>query len=239
MSITFYAVGGAVRDGLLGIPSKDWDYTAVMAGVDTFDEAWNGLREHLTSEGYSIFLESPQYQTIRARFPQGHPKSKQTADFVLAREEGPYSDGRHPDWVRPGTLLSDLSRRDFTVNAIAQDAETGEYIDPWGGRQDLQDGMLRAVGNAEDRLTEDPLRAFRALRFLVTKDLIISGALTDALRRNYGGMDSVSTDRIRDEVGKMFRHDVSRSIGVLSSYPRYLDIIVDRGIWFKATTEKK
>jgi tRNA nucleotidyltransferase/poly(A) polymerase len=238
-NIRHYAVGGAVRDALLGVRSKDWDYSVTVDGVGTIEEAWSAMRDHLLSDGYSIFLETPQYLTIRARFPKGHPNEKQTADFVLAREDGPYSDGRRPDWVRPGTLLSDLSRRDYTVNAIAQDAETGEYVDPWNGRQDLKDGILRAVGHAEDRLTEDPLRAFRALRFAVTKPLVISSVLERALRMEYD-MDSVSTDRIRDEVGKMFRHDTQKSIFMLCvNYPRYLDILTDRGIWFKATTEDK
>jgi tRNA nucleotidyltransferase/poly(A) polymerase len=240
-NIRHYAVGGAVRDALLGVRSKDWDYSVTVDGVGTIEEAWSAMRDHLLSDGYSIFLETPQYLTIRARFPKGHPNEKQTADFVLAREDGPYSDGRRPDWVRPGTLLSDLSRRDYTVNAIAQDAETGEYVDPWDGRQDLSDGVLRAVGRAEDRLLEDPLRAFRALRFSVTKNLWIDDELNSALARLFvsGDMDSVSTDRIRDEVGKMFRHDTERSTRLLVGYSGSLDIMMARGIWLKATTEDK
>lgn len=233
-----YLVGGAVRDELLGIRSKDIDYAVIVDEASTIEEAWDTMRGSLVEEGFTIFLETPEYQTIRARFPKGHQNEKQTADFVLAREEGPYSDGRHPDWVRPGTLLSDLSRRDYTVNAIAKNAETGEYVDPWDGRQDLSDGILRAVGDATDRLHEDPLRAFRALRFTVTKGLQIDADLVWALRQPLD-MDSVSTERIREEVSKMFRNDTKKSMRVLLDYPQYLAVMVDRGIWFKATTEDK
>jgi tRNA nucleotidyltransferase/poly(A) polymerase len=221
-----YLVGGAVRDELLGVRSKDLDYAVEAPSFDA-------MREWILGLGMEIFLDRPEFNVIRAR------RGKEVADYVLCRREGPYSDSRHPDWVESGTILDDLARRDFTVNAIAQDAETDEYVDPWNGRQDLKDGILRAVGDAEDRLSEDPLRAFRALRFSVTKAFTISANLDGALRRRYAGMDSVSTDRIRDEVGKMFRHDVKKSVNVLLDYSRYLDIVVDRGIWFKATTEDK
>ena len=215
-----------MRDGLLGVRSKDLDY-AVQA------PSFDAMREWILEQDMEIFLDRPEFNVIRAR------RGREVADYVLCRREGPYSDSRHPDWVETGTILDDLQRRDYTVNAIAKDAETGEYVDPWGGRKDLEDGILRAVGRAEDRLTEDPLRAFRALRFAVTKPLVISAVLERALRLEYD-MDSVSTDRIRDEVGKMFQHDTRKTVFMLGvNYPQYLDIIVDRGIWFKATTESK
>lgn len=222
-----YLVGGAVRDELLGVRSKDLDYAVEAPSFDA-------MREWILEQGMEIFLDRPEFNVIRAR------RGKEVADYVLCRKEGPYSDSRHPDWVETGTILDDLARRDFSVNAIARDAETGEYVDPWNGRQDLEDFRLRAVGNAEDRLREDPLRAFRALRFRVTKGLFIDGELNNALRAAVGmDMDSVSTERIRDEVFKMFKHNTVRAMEALISYPRYLDIIVDRGIWFKATTEEK
>lgn len=220
-----YLVGGAVRDELLGVKSKDLDYSVEAPSFEA-------MRDWILSQGMEIFLDKPEFNIIRAR------NGKEVADYVMCRKEGPYTDSRHPDWVEAGTIFDDLARRDFTVNAIAKDAETGEYIDPWDGRNDLEAGMLRAVGNAKDRLSEDPLRAFRALRFLVTKDFNISGSLHDAMREDYN-MDSVSTERIRDEVFKMFKHDTADAMFWLSSYRRYLDIVIDRGIWFKATTEEK
>lgn len=220
-----YLVGGAVRDELLGVKSKDLDYSVEAPSFEA-------MRDWILSQGMEIFLDKPEFNIIRAR------NGKEVADYVMCRKEGPYTDSRHPDWVEAGTIFDDLARRDFTINAIAKDAETGEYIDPWDGRKDLQAGMLRAVGNAHDRLSEDPLRAFRALRFLVTKDLNIAGSLNDAMREEYD-MDSVSTERIREEVGKMFRHNTADAMFWLSAYRRYLDIVIERGIWFKATTEDK
>lgn len=221
-----YLVGGAVRDELLGVRSKDLDYAVEAPSFDA-------MREWILGQGMEIFLDRPEFNVIRAR------KGREVADYVLCRKEGPYSDSRHPDWVETGTIFDDLARRDFTVNAIAKDAETGEYVDPWNGRKDLEDGFLRAVGNAEDRLKEDPLRAFRALRFAITKNLHISGDLDRALRSMPGDMESVSTERIRDEIFKMFKSETTGSMGLLLSYRSYLDIIVDRDIWFKATTEDK
>lgn len=221
-----YLVGGAVRDELLGVKSKDLDYSVEAPSFEA-------MRDWILSQGMEIFLDKPEFNIIRAR------NGKEVADYVMCRKEGPYTDSRHPDWVEAGTIFDDLARRDFTVNAIAQDTETGEYVDPWNGRKDLEDGWLRAVGNAEDRLREDPLRAFRALRFAITKNLQISGDLDNALRHGdvFEHMASVSTERIREEVFKMFKANTVGSMLLLTSYRSYLDIIADRDIWFKATTE--
>lgn len=223
-----FLVGGAVRDALLGVKSKDLDYSVEAPSFEA-------MREWILSQGMEIFLDKPEFNIIRAR------NGKEVADYVMCRKEGPYSDGRHPDWVEAGTIFDDLARRDFTVNAIAQDAETGEYIDPWGGRVDLENKILRAVGNANDRINEDPLRAYRALRFSVTKNFLLSDELHTALRSDtlFDKMGSVSTERIREELGKMFHHDSWTSMHRLMGYPVFLEIAVDRGIWFKPTTEDK
>lgn len=223
-----FLVGGAVRDALLGVQSKDLDYSVEAPSFEA-------MREWILSQGMEIFLDKPEFNIIRAR------NGKEVADYVMCRKEGPYSDGRHPDWVEAGTIFDDLARRDFTVNAIAKDAETGEYVDPWAGRVDLENKILRAVGNANDRINEDPLRAYRALRFSVTKDFLLSDDLHTALRDDtlFDKMESVSTERIREELGKMFHHDSWTSMHRLMGYPVFLEIAVDRGIWFKPTTEDK
>lgn len=222
-----YLVGGAVRDALLGVNSKDLDYSVEAPSFEA-------MRDWILSQGMKIFVDKPEFNIIRAR------NGKEVADYVMCRKEGPYSDSRHPDWVKPGTIFDDLARRDFTVNAIAQDAETGELVDPWGGQQDLERSTLRAVGNATDRISEDPLRAFRALRFSITKGLLFDDELHTALRDRtiYAKMTSVSTERIREELNKMFQHNSIESIYRLTGYPMYLEIAVDRGIWFKPTTEE-
>ena len=220
----FYEVGGCVRDALLGVQSKDIDFTAVDRVSDlgpfaqgSVKDSFTKLKQHLEDEGYEIFLSSPEYLTVRARFPKGHPLARTTADFVLARCEGPYSDGRRPDWVLPGTLDDDLARRDFTVNAMARTIE-GELIDPHGGQKDLENHLLRFVGVASDRLREDPLRAFRALRFSITKNMKVDPeAMRAIVNLEWDDFSGVSTDRIRDELEKCFKHDTFLTLCRLDS----------------------
>lgn len=211
-----YEVGGCVRDSLLGIQSKDIDFTAVATDEwDSVDLAFRALSWWLIERDFEIFLTSPEYLTIRARFPTGHAMARTTADFVLARKDGPYSDGRRPDWVLPGTLEDDLNRRDFTVNAIARTID-GEIIDLHHGVNDLHAGWLRFVGKAEDRLNEDPLRAFRGLRFELTKGLHLDHAALHAIAElEKADFRGVSTDRIRDELEKCFRHDTWATLSAL------------------------
>lgn len=239
--IKTYLVGGAVRDELLGISSKDLDYTVTVIGVETVDEAWNAMRNHLKTQGYTIFLETPEYFTIRAKFPKGHVNEKQTADFVLAREEGPYSDGRRPDWVKPGTLEQDLSRRDFTVNALAK-AEDGTIIDLFDGQFHLSKRLLVAVGEPRDRFLEDALRVFRALRFMITKDFKLSADLRTAIY-NLSVMDKVeevSVERIREELHRCFAHDTVRTVSVLAhEFPGLLGVMDRKGIRLMPTLKEK
>lgn len=241
--IKMYLVGGAVRDRLLGLPVKDFDYTVTVDGVGTgtVTEAWDALRQHLWDLGFTIFLETPQYFTIRAKFPKGHINEKITADFVLARREGPYSDGRRPDWVVPGTLEDDLTRRDFTVNAMAEDQD-GNIIDLFGGIEDLKARRLRAVGDPKERLLEDPLRVYRAVRFKITKGFYLDDLLLNAMRTVavLDALETVSADRIRDEMHKCFVHDtVDTVIDMAYSFPEMLGVMAHKGIWLKPTSEAK
>lgn len=236
-----YLVGGAVRDRLLGLPTKDYDYSVVVnpeLGL-TIEEAYEFMADHLRDLGFSIFLETPQYLTIRAKFPKGHEHEKITADFVLARKDGPYSDGRRPDWVEPGSLEDDLRRRDFTVNALAED-ENGQIIDLFGGQRDLFSKLLKAVGDPKERLLEDPLRVFRAVRFAVTKGFHLDRELRRAMR-TVGILDkleTVSADRIRDELHRCFAYDSTATILTLGGrHSELLPIIADKGIWFAPTTK--
>lgn len=223
-----YLVGGAVRDTILGKTPSDRDYTVEAPSFEA-------MHDWLVEQGHTIFLSTPEFGTIRSRL------GKEAADHVLARKEGPYSDGRHPDWVVPGTLEDDLRRRDFTCNALAMD-ESGEIIDLFGGIADIQRGILRAVGAPMDRLKEDPLRVYRALRFSVTMPLTIENELSYAMRllSVLGSMESVSTDRIRVELGKMFAFDPIASMNLLvNTYPDYLKLAVERGIWFEPTVKDR
>lgn len=242
--MNIYRVGGAVRDLHLGIPSKDHDFAVELTpGIDAA-KGFDLMREHLVGNGYTIFLETPEYGTIRAHFPNTHPEfGKVTADFTLCRTEGPYSDGRRPDWIRTGTILDDLARRDFTVNAMAVNIETGEGLDPHDGLKDLRLSTLRCVGEPEDRLTEDALRGIRALRFIVTRAMHPDTKLEGVLYSEWLPplLSSISAERRREELGKMFKHNTPLSMWVLHYYAStdLVDAAFEGDIWLKATLESR
>lgn len=240
MNMRTYLVGGAVRDELLGIRSKDLDYSVEIPELigQPADVGFAAMRDIVKAQGFEIFLESPEHLTLRARFPKGHKNDRTTGDFVLCREDGPSSDGRHPDWVRVGDLAADLNRRDFTVNALAMD-DDDNLIDLHGGRSDLESRLLRFVGDPSERLKEDALRAFRALRFTVTKRFTMTEDTVFAVRTMAAeDFDAVSTDRIRDEAFKMFASDTRSSLTVLAHFPILFELVLARGIWLEPTVRK-
>jgi tRNA nucleotidyltransferase (CCA-adding enzyme) len=242
-----YEVGGCVRDEILGVPSKDIDFTVVldesevaMGRANGFDAFGIMVRE-LKHMEFKIFLETPEYLTVRAKFPKDHERSNLTADFVLARKESGYADGRRPDVVEPGTLEDDLRRRDFTMNAIAKDAD-GTYIDPFNGVQDIEHKIIRAVGIAGDRLREDALRAVRALRFSVTKGFSIDGELHDAMHHQKvldAIVNKISDERIQVELSKMFRFDTVESMKILSRYRPLTEAMFAGSVSLDATMKTK
>ncbi len=191
--IKYYTVGGAVRDEILGLKSKDIDF-AVEA------PSYEEMREDLIAKGVIIYQERPEYFAIRG----GHPLLG-GVDYTLCRKEGFYWDNRHPDSVTIGTILDDLSRRDFTVNAIAKD-EDGNLLDPFNGKEDIQLKVLRCVGRSEDRFHEDPLRLLRAVRFSLVRgfrlDIDIQIALMD--RDLIWGLKKISLERIYEELKKCY-----------------------------------
>lgn len=215
MTIKIYTVGGAVRDMLLGKTSKDVDFVVLAPSFDA-------MRQHLQSQGFKIFIEKPEFATIRCNVPLGHKLRELTkdADFVLARKDGYSSDGRRPDFVEPGTLLDDLSRRDFTMNAIAFDPETGELTDPFNGADDIKRKRIRFVGDPYKRIEEDGLRALRGIRFAVTKGFFFSPDTHEAIRSRLAAemMHCVSVERIREELEKMFLHNTFRALEAIEEY---------------------
>jgi tRNA nucleotidyltransferase/poly(A) polymerase len=220
----FFEVGGCVRDELLGQTSKDVDFSVVAQEGEFVDatEAFNNLLLFMTTQGFNIFEARQEFLTIRAKVPKGHPLLERTlvADFVLARKDGPSSDGRRPDWVIPGTLDDDLARRDFTVNAIAR-AVDGTLIDPFNGQDDIKFGTLRFVGDARQRISEDGLRVMRAFRFVVTKGFVFAPGMVDVLTTGFAAemLGKVSVERIREELIKMFKFDTLASLQLLGSLP--------------------
>jgi tRNA nucleotidyltransferase (CCA-adding enzyme) len=217
---------------LLGVPSKDIDF-AVEA------PSFEAMREALVTDGFTIFLETPEFFTIRARFPRNAGRMPgQTADFVLCRSDGPSTDGRRPDFVLAGTIYDDLRRRDFTVNAMAR-AEDGTILDPHEGRVDLLTGTLRAVGDPFDRLEEDALRVLRAIRFCITKGFTLEERLRFAMASPMiaDRLVTVSKERQREELVKAMHHDTLATLDLLADFRLIRDVVFSDGLWLKPTLE--
>jgi tRNA nucleotidyltransferase/poly(A) polymerase len=142
--------------------------------------------------------------------------------------------------VVPGSLYDDLERRDFTLNAIAKDAE-GNLIDFFGGLKDLEDGVLRTPLPCEVTFKDDPLRIIRAIRFMITKGFSITGEMHSQIKHfDYEVfMAVVSAERIREELLKCFKHDTAQTIKILTQYPYLFEYIMMTGIWFKPTLEAR
>ena len=160
-----FEVGGCVRDEILGVKSKDIDFTVVLDDTDqTVDEGWDQMVSFLKEEGFQIFLETKDCFTVRAKFPVGHVNEGLVADFVMARKEVGYVLGTRKPILELGTLYDDLIRRDFTVNALAKDMD-GNIIDHFDGVEHLKKGLLVTPLNPMKTMMDDPLRILRALRF--------------------------------------------------------------------------
>lgn len=218
MTIKYYKVGGAVRDEILGVRSKDIDF-AVEA--DSYEE----MRDDLLSKGSIIWQERPEFFAIRAKHPDFGP-----VDFTLCRKEGFYSDNRHPDSVEIGTIYDDLARRDFTVNAIALDfTETSSttLIDPHGGVIDISKNLLRCVGSPEERFTEDPLRILRAVRFHIVRGFDLDFDLEVSLSSFplIDGLKKIPLERIYEELNKCFAHDTWNTLMFLDKHEYLKDVI--------------
>jgi tRNA nucleotidyltransferase (CCA-adding enzyme) len=162
------------------------------------------------------------------------------ADFVLCRKDGAYVDGRRPEDVEPGTLLDDLARRDFTMNAIAKD-EDGSYIDPFGGQSDMKLGVIVCVGDARKRFEEDYLRMLRAIRFALTKKMALDPNIEACLRdpEMVEKIADVSVERVREEMLKCFHYNTLAMLMLLENLPLVRDIVFgNSGLWLKPTLEK-
>lgn len=228
--VKLYQVGGSVRDELLGIRSKDLDFSVECS---SFQE----MTDYILEQGGEIFLSTPEYLTIRARLPKIG-----AADFVMCRQDGNYGDGRRPDAVVPGTIFQDLSRRDFTINAIAKNPD-GSLYDPFGGQKDIADRVIRCVGHPYDRFMEDSLRVLRAIRFAITKGFLIHSSVKEQIQNPVviDQIKNVSQDRIREELHKCFQYDTYVTLNFLEYYWKLKDAIFlyTSGIWLKPTTETK
>ncbi len=226
--VKIWRVGGVNRDEILGLQNKDVDYAVECS-------SYQHMKDYIINIGGTIFLESPEFVTIRSRI------GKETADYVLCRKESKYSDGRHPDKIEAGTIFDDLNRRDFKMNAIAKD-EDGKYYDPFNGIKDIENRLISCVGNTYDRITEDYLRLLRAARFSITKQFRIHGEIKDMFYDNSiltEFQKSILRDRIREELYKMFKYDTKQSMWFFGQHILFSDVCFGDDIWMKPTFEIK
>ena len=185
-----YLVGGCVRDQILDRPSVDLDLT-------TSAEPGDVKRLVRQAGADSIYTVGEKFGTIGAIFGDCR------LEITTYRSED-YEPGSRKPRVRFGrSIEDDLSRRDFTINAIAYDVRTGRLIDPFGGLTDLEDRVIRAVGQAADRFREDPLRLLRAVRFAAQLEFSIEPATRAAIQAEAGCLRDISRERIAQEMDKL------------------------------------
>ena len=182
-----YAVGGCVRDSLLGRTAHDWDL-CTSALPQQVMELFGA--EQCIPTGL-------QHGTVTVKY------GGQLYETTTFRTEGSYTDGRHPDAVQfVPDVREDLARRDFTINAMAYN-ETEGLVDPFGGQKDLQNGLLRAVGEPQQRFTEDALRILRLYRFAARFGFALDAATARAARQLAPHLDCISAERIQEELAKL------------------------------------
>ena len=183
-----WCVGGCVRDTLLGKRPFDWD-VATSARPEETRAVFAG--ERLVEVGAA-------HGTIALVPPEGHP-----IEITTFRSDGEYTDARHPDSVTFSRRLEDdLSRRDFTVNAMAYHPDRG-LVDLFHGREDLEQGLLRCVGDPARRFQEDALRILRCLRFASQLGFAIQQSTGAALWEEKGRLQTLSHERVREELTKL------------------------------------
>lgn len=198
-----YMVGGCVRDMLQGTAPHDWDLCS-SARPEQVMELFGDM---------TVIPTGVAHGTVT--IATGDPACGQV-ELTTFRREGAYSDGRRPDQVVfVSGVEEDLSRRDFTVNAMAWNPWDG-LADPFGGQEDLKAGILRCVGDPAERFREDALRILRGLRFMSQKGLEPEQETENAMRNNYTLLSQVSQERITQEFVKFLCG--SRAAGLLDDY---------------------
>jgi poly(A) polymerase len=216
---SLYLVGGPVRDELLGVRTNDLDFTT--------DAEPNEIKRLIRSAGAdAIYALGERFGTIGGMFGDDR------VEITTYRSESYTPGSRKPRVAFDTTLEGDLARRDFTMNAMARLAGGGELIDPFGGRADLGAGVIRAVGDADARFTEDPLRLMRAVRFAAQFGFHIEPTTWAAIARNADKLVSISMERINQEFTKTLLADrpslairALADLGLMRHFlPEFLDL---------------
>lgn len=182
-----YMVGGCVRDSILGRPCNDIDITT------------NALPEQMLAvfSGYKVIPTGIKHGTVTVLC------GGESFEITTYRIDGEYTDHRRPDEVRfTADIADDLARRDFTVNAVAMDRH-GNIVDPFGGREDMDAGIIRCVGVPQERFSEDALRIMRAVRFSSQLGFAIDKATAEAVHDMREQLADISRERVRDEIDKL------------------------------------
>ena len=184
--------GGCVRDLLLDTIPKDYD-VATSAEPEQVRKVFGRGRTLAIGASFGVI-------TVLGTRQQGQ------IEVATFRRDAEYSDGRHPDSVSYSTAREDASRRDFTINGLFYDPIAEQVIDYVGGQADLQAKIVRAIGNPNDRFSEDKLRLLRAVRFSATLDFSLEPATKSAIQRQAAGLQIVSAERIAAELRRMLVH---------------------------------
>ena len=216
-----FLVGGCVRDLLIGKIPKDWDI------------ATNAQPDEIIKIFPKTFYEN-EYGTVGVVNETTSDETIKVVEVTPYRLESGYSDFRRPDKVEWGKKIEeDLARRDFTMNALAYNIETGELLDPFGGKIDIEKKLIHTVGNPDERFGEDALRMFRALRLASELNFAIEHETQLAITKNAHLLGHISRERIRDEFVKIIMSDapalaleMSSRLGLL----KYLSPEFEKGI---------
>lgn len=203
-----YVVGGCVRDSLMGRVPKDWDVCT------------NALPEEVLRvfRKFHVIKTGLQHGTVTVMV------NREPVEVTTFRVDGDYSDNRHPDSVAfVSRVEEDLSRRDFTINAMAYNPKRG-LVDAFGGQEDLRSRVMRCVGDPDARFNEDGLRILRALRFAARFNFDVERETSDAVRRNRHLLENVSAERIFKELKGILVGE--GAVSMLLAYPEVFSVII-------------
>ncbi len=197
-----YAVGGCIRDSILGREPNDWDITTSAQPEQVKALFHRTIDTGLVHGTVTVMLD------------------KEGFEVTTYRIDGEYEDSRHPKEVTfTSNLVEDLKRRDFTINAFAYNDETG-LVDAFDGMKDIEQGIIRCVGDAQERFTEDALRILRAIRFSAQLGYEIEASTKAAITKLAGNLQHISAERIREELTKL----------LVSPHPEYLELAYELGV---------
>ena len=203
-----YCVGGSIRDSVMGIEIGDWDITTSA----------------LPQETKELFKDEKIIETGIKHGTVSIIKDHEAIEVTTFRIDGEYSDNRHPEQVSfTRNLSEDLKRRDFTVNALAYSHRTG-LVDLYGGLSDIEEKIIRTVGNAEDRFNEDGLRIMRALRFAATLGFTIEEETKKAIHKQKDLLKNISVERISVELTKLLMGN--NAFNILMDFPDVFSVLI-------------